>query len=587
MPVQVYEDSLELSLDDSVMSDDYTMRSWPLPVTLKTGAEPAQRTTRSITLENEYLKLLVLPELGGRLFEVFDKRSQSAAFGGGNELRLELGGINGAEIRRGLLLSTAGGHRANSLRLVDTLLIEAEDETGGASVIVFQGGLEGVSTRYTLMPGDARVRVEVTVHNRNREPKAYESNTVWIENEHYNVVYNPDSIFAGAFCLNFELGTFEKANAGVWKEDLQLQRRAPGAVLAPGQSDSYSFYLTTVNGVGDVSMCNQYGVGHLHVPPKPVDENSKAPPDRPAFSFRASRIILGAKLLIQNDSGATFEMPVDLYPEKVHYSDLTSIPWKVVAAELRDSSGATLARILPPKDNSEPVDESLPTSPIAQTSVRDLSDAQLLNLTSDFTLRVPAYLELAARATERGDYQRADTCYEHALLFNGDDPLAWWAKSVNRRIGTLDDENAERIELLNAHYHSPLEPCLRAEAFLAQPRNHGKDPSPLLASFNDVPENFIEVACQLIQARFYEEAAYFIDEALRHQNLGMLHYLHAHLLSRKGGMEMEVASRVQMATKAKFPPMPYRDLEREILTLISEGHELPQILRDWLNGDFD
>jgi tetratricopeptide (TPR) repeat protein len=330
-------------------------------------------------------------------------------------------------------------------------------------------------------------------------------------------------------------------------------------------------------------LCNEYGVGHLHVPLQPVDETSKEPPNRPAFFFRASRIILGAKLLIQNDSGATFEMPVDLYPETLHYSDLTSIPWKVVAAELRDSSGVTLAIVLPPKDHFEPENEPNPSAPMVSTSVRTLSDAQLLSLTSDFTLRVPAYLELAARATERGDYQRADTCYEHALLFNGDDPLAWWAKSVNRRIGNLDDENAERTELLNAHYLSPLEPCLRAEAFLAQPRNHGKDPSPLLASFNDVPENFVEVACQLIQARFYEEAAYFIDEALRHQNLGMLHYLHAYLLSRKGGMEMEVASRCQMALKAKFPPMPYRDLEREILKKLGEKHKLPQPIVDWLS----
>ncbi|MDH4389059.1 MAG: DUF5107 domain-containing protein [Fimbriimonas sp.] len=585
MPVQVYEDSLELTVD-VLEENGFSPASWPLPSL--TSSEPkVSRVVRAVILENEYLKLTIVPELGGRLWEVSDKRSTGAAFGGGSEVFLGSPASTAVEYRRGLLVSTPGVHHSRSLARADFIVDNSDAEDSNPSVIITQPGSASITTRYSLSPGDARVRVEVTVHNRTRKSIPYESNTVWIENEHYNVVYNLDSIFAGTFCLNFEPGTFERPNAGVWEEDLQLQRRVPGTTLGPGQSDSYSFYLTPVNGVGDVSICNEYGVGLLYVPRKPVDENSKEPPDRPQFFFRASRIFLGAKLLIQNDSGATFEMPVDLYPEKVHYSDLTSIPWKVVAAELRDSSGSTLARILPPKDSFEPLIESVPSSPRANTCVRDFSDAQLLSLTSDFTLRVPAYLELAARATERGDYQRADTCYEHALLFNGDDPLAWWAKSVNRRIGNLDDENAERTELLNAHYLSPLEPCLRAEAFLAQPRNHGKDPSPLLASFNDVPENFIEVACQLIQARFYEEAAYFIDEALRHQNLGMLYYLHAHLLSRKGGMEMEVASRVQMATKAKFPPMPYRDLEREILTLISEGHELPQILRDWLNGDFD
>jgi tetratricopeptide (TPR) repeat protein len=309
--------------------------------------------------------------------------------------------------------------------------------------------------------------------------------------------------------------------------------------------------------------------------------------DQPQISFCASTPLLQHKLLLQTQSGQSFEAEVNIYPEALYRAPLDAIPEVVVAAQIKNPDGEPVATFGTLSSELSPMIHAFAGTGVPWVLPRDYDDATLLALTSDVGLRVPAYLELAARATERGDYQRADTSYEHALLFNGDDPLAWWAKSVNRRIGNLDDENAERIELLNAHYLSPLEPCLRAEAFLAQPRNHGKDPSPLLASFNDVPENFIEVACQLIQARFYEEAAYFIDEALRHQNLGMLHYLHAHLLSRKGGMDMEVDSRVQMALKAKFPPMPYRDLEREILTLISIGHELPQVLRDWLNGDFD
>ena len=581
MPVQVYEDSLEL-LIDVLEEDGYTKASWPLH-SLAPREPKVSRVFRAVFLENEYLKLTVVPELGGRLWEVSDKRSIGVAFGGGTEVYLGNPASTAVEYRRGLFVSTSGAHHPRSLTRADFLVDESDVEDSSLSLIITQPGSPSITTRYSLASGDARVRVDVTVHNRTRKSVPYDTNTVWIENEHYNVVYNLDSIFAGTFCLNFEPGTFEKPNAGLWKEDLQLQRRVPGATLGPGQFDSYSFYLTPVHGINTVCTCNEYGVGQLHVPLKPVDENSKEPPNRPQFFFRASRIILGAKLLIQNDSGATFELPVDLYPEKLHYSDLTRIPWKVVAAELRDSKGATIATVLPPKDYFEPENEPIPTTPSEPISTKNLTDAQLLSLTSDFTLRVPAYLELAARATERGDYQRADTCYEHALLFNGDDPLAWWAKSVNRRIGNLDDENAERTELLNAHYLSPLEPCLRAEAFLAQPRNHGKDPSPLLASFNDVPENFVEVACQLIQARFYEEAAYFIDEALRHQNLGMLHYLHAYLLSRKGGMEMEVASRVAMAAKATFPPMPYRDLEREILTKLAEKHKLLQPIMDWLS----
>jgi hypothetical protein len=38
-----------------------------------------------------------------------------------------------------------------------------------------------------------------------------------------------------------------------------------------------------------------------------------------------------------------------------------------------------------------------------------------------------------------------------------------------------------------------------------------------------------------------------------------------------------------MATKAKFPPMPYRDLEREVLMKLVETYKLPQPIMDWLS----
>lgn len=590
MPVQVYEDSLELTIN-VLEEDGYTKASWPYPM-LKQTKEGQKRSFRAITLENEYLKLVVLPELGGRLWELLDKRWGHSHF---SSDRVLLGNYapysqQGVGCFEGFRIVERGRERKNSLNNVDFIVQVPDSDEGEGSVTVAVFGEQAFSIQYSIGPQNASVRVEVQVQNRGTTTSPYFFCGFDTCLEESAGVF-PDGVVSGMDSLchvwfTAEPGTFI-TDYDCILETYYLKHADGDALLGPRQVDSYLFNIQPIYNLGGESYFGTLGVGLL---------------TSDKFSFTASKPLIGYKLVIQNSVDACFEAPFNVYPEAVFTTDLASVPGTVVAAKIVDASGTEVARmavgplkpkpgfglggqpeeaLYSPRFSADPVGDFRAQFP--QTDVSKLGDHELLRLTSDFTLRVPAYLELAARATERGDYQRADTCYEHALLFNGDDPLAWWAKSVNRRIGNLDDENAERTELLNAHYLSPLEPCLRAEAFLAQPRNHGKDPSPLLASFNDVPENFIEVACQLVQARFYEEAAYFIDEALRHQNLGMLHYLHAHLLSRKGGMDMEVASRCQMALKAKFPPMPYRDLEREILTKLGEKHKLPQPIIDWLN----
>jgi hypothetical protein len=594
MPVQVYEDSLELHT--AILEEDgYNNASWPYPM-LKQSGKDEKRRFRAIILENEYLKLTFLPELGGRLWELLDKRFNHPYFSSdkvyqGNFSMYTPQGIGCLD---GFRLIERGRERKGSLEKVDFLVEAPKSDEDDGSITFAAFGSQSFEVRYLLEPKAASVRVEVKVQNRIQTLSPYFfcgfdsclEESAGIFPAGITSGMNPDH----HIWFTSERGTFLEHYAVMW-ETFFLKHADRDAILGPRQADQYCFNILPTSYLKGESYVGEAGVAFL---------------EQDNFSLCASHPLVNHRLLIQNDRGECFESPFNAYPEVVSTTNLSSIPGAVVAAKIVDESGNEVAvmttekwQVVPGFAAGEPAPRAsyaaaFSPTPEADfrrayplTDVTKLEDHELNRLTSDFTLRVPAYLELAARATERGDYQRADTCYEHALLFNGDDPLAWWAKSVNRRIGNLDDENAERTELLNAHYLSPLEPCLRAEAFLAQPRNHGKDPSPLLASFNDVPENFIEVACQLIQARFYEEAAYFIDEALRHQNLGMLHYLHAHLLSRKGGMDMEVASRVQMALKAKFPPMPYRDLEREILTLISIGHELPQVLRDWLNGDFD
>lgn len=48
-------------------------RVYPYPVTEAISDEKTDRQYQAVFLENEYLKIMVLPELGGRIQRAFDK----------------------------------------------------------------------------------------------------------------------------------------------------------------------------------------------------------------------------------------------------------------------------------------------------------------------------------------------------------------------------------------------------------------------------------------------------------------------------------------------------------------------------------
>jgi hypothetical protein len=174
---------------------------------------------------------------------------------------------------------------------------------------------------------------------------------------------------------------------------------------------------------------------------------------------------------------------------------------------------------------------------------------------------------LGAQALGERDFDAADVAIEQSLLYNGDDPLAWWALSATRR---MRGDEGERPELLNAHFLAPLEPMLRAESFLGQSPAMGKEASPLVAPVAEIPEDLVEVACVLIEHGLLDQANRWIDEALRHHDLAMLRYLMADVLLRGTRMEAEAAEHMRAAAKALVPPLPWRPVEVRALRNVLE-----------------
>jgi hypothetical protein len=552
MPSQVFEDSLDLYIDLlEVQATDPISGAFP---NVKPTGQSESRRFRTIILENDYLRATIVPALGGRLLSLFDKRFQSECLKDIRHLR-STPYNESSIVEAGIVLGNEFGYRPNSLGPCDTKLIHTESKEDAAEVIVSEihsGSSLTHLIRYQ-MGEQAVLRVEVTIQNRSLEYVECQQNELKIFSQGSEEVRSETFAQYGRIGILADPGTVE------YTGHKSLRRGI--SVLAPRQVDSFAFQL-----IGIPS-----GIQVTHIDEQTCCQLGKT------LQIAAHEPKLNHRLLVQNTAGETFEMPVTLHPEKLFGADLTSVPGSVLVAQLKDESNHIISTISNHVPNPVQVQTfTAPKIPIPKSAKRP----QLLSQLSNPHLRLTSLIELAALATESGDHQAADRCYEQALLFNGDDPLLWWAKSANKRLGGLDADAPEKLELLNAHFLSPLEPCLRAEAFLSMPQTHGKEKSPVLEPLSEVPEVFIDVACRLIEARMYVDAGRFIDESLRHHSFAMLHYLAAALYVDKSSMKIEAADQLRLGNHAPFPPFPYRLQEKWALKVLLKAFPTDRTLKE-------
>jgi len=120
----------------------------------------------AVYLENEYLKATVLPELGGRLYSLYDKADKREVFYRNNVVKYGLVSRRGAWISGGIEFNFPNGHTTDTVARVAYRTREEAD--GSASVIV--GDVDQVSEMHwevalTLRPREARLEERVTLFN--------------------------------------------------------------------------------------------------------------------------------------------------------------------------------------------------------------------------------------------------------------------------------------------------------------------------------------------------------------------------------------------------------------------------------------
>ncbi len=147
---------------------------YPIPFTEHIADEGAMREWQAIHLENEYVRLVVLPELGGRIHIGYDKTTGYDFFYRNNVIKPALVGLAGPWISGGVEFNWPQHHRPGTYLPVETSIGNGDD----GSVTVWchdHDPFTRMSAQHgiRLRAGSSVVELVVRLHNRTSERQSF------------------------------------------------------------------------------------------------------------------------------------------------------------------------------------------------------------------------------------------------------------------------------------------------------------------------------------------------------------------------------------------------------------------------------
>ncbi|WP_184546514.1 DUF5107 domain-containing protein [Mucilaginibacter sp. FT3.2] len=168
---------------------------YPNPVIEKIADEKEDKEYIGLYLENKYLKVMILPQLGGRIQTAFDKIKQRHFIYHNQVIKPALVGLTGPWISGGIEFNWPQHHRPSTFDAVDYKLEEHAD--GSKTVWVNEvermfhtKGMAG----FTLHPDTAYIEIKAKLFNRSALPQTFLwwANPAVKVNDYYQSVFPPD-----------------------------------------------------------------------------------------------------------------------------------------------------------------------------------------------------------------------------------------------------------------------------------------------------------------------------------------------------------------------------------------------------------
>ena len=149
-------------------------RVYPLPIIDRISGHSQDHSWKAVHLENEYIRLMILPEIGGRIHVGLDKRNGYNFFYRQNVIKPALVGLAGPWISGGVEFNWPQHHRPATFMPVDVAIERGTD--GSVTVwcsdhdpMLRMKGMHGLCLR----PGKAFLEIRVRLYNRTTDTQTF------------------------------------------------------------------------------------------------------------------------------------------------------------------------------------------------------------------------------------------------------------------------------------------------------------------------------------------------------------------------------------------------------------------------------
>ena len=247
---------------------------YPHPVIEKISDEKTEQEYQAVFLENEYLKIMILPELGGRIQRAYDKVQQRDFVYYNQVVKPALVGLAGPWISGGIEFNWPQHHRPSTFSPVDFSIEENPDGSKTVWVneteIMFRTkGMAG----FTLYPGKAYLEIQGKLFNPTPFPQTFLwwANPAVKVNDDYQSVFPPD-VFAVFDHGKRDVSDFPVATGTYYKVDY-----APGTDISRYKNIPVPTSYMAIQSQYDFMGCYEHDTqaGMLHVADHHVSPGKK------------------------------------------------------------------------------------------------------------------------------------------------------------------------------------------------------------------------------------------------------------------------------------------------------------------------
>jgi len=237
---------------------------YPYPVIDRVFDQPTNQYYTALFLENRYLRIMILPELGGRVQMALDKTNNYHFIYYNRVIKPALVGLTGPWISGGIEFNWPQHHRPSTFAPLDWRIERHAD----GSATVWCSEIERMSSTkgmhgFTLYPDRAYLEIKVQLFNRTSEPQTF----LWWANPAVHVNETTQSVFPPDVHAVMDHGkravsSFPIATGTYYKVDYSPGTDISRYINIPAPT-SYMAYHSDFDFIGNYDHGRQAGMLHV------------------------------------------------------------------------------------------------------------------------------------------------------------------------------------------------------------------------------------------------------------------------------------------------------------------------------------